>query len=193
MNMVNTNIPKTGRIGRFVKIIEKELGEEILVKVIQDSENYKTYKSSEQAAWWKSTIEKMEKELGTKKTIEIMRLCGQKCCGTGTRKSAKRLMDDSKSIEEFLAKASTYGVTEGDVEYRLEDSRTIIGTFNRCFCKQVAKTEEPFSNKTYCNCSAEFHKQYFEAALGRSVDVELVQSIISGAGNCIFKIHIGES
>jgi hypothetical protein len=188
-----TKMPRTGRIGRFVKIIEKELGEEALLRVLQDSENYKSFKPPQQAAWWKSAIERLEEEVGTTKAIEIMSFCGQKCCGTGTRKSAKRLMDESKSMEEFLRKASTYGVTEGDVEYKLKDDKTIIGTFRRCFCKQVAQTEESFKNMTYCQCSVEFHKQYFEAALGKPITVELKQSIISGAENCVFTLHIDTS
>ena len=192
-DMAITKIPRTGRIGRFAKIIEKELGEEILLRVMQDSEEYKLFKPPEHAAWWKSALERLEEEVGTKKAVEIMSLCGQKCCGPGTRKSAKRLMDESKSLEEFLRKASTYGVTEGDVEYKLDDNKTIVGTFRRCFCKQVARTEEPFNNLTYCQCSAEFHKHYFEAAIGKQICVELEQSIISGAENCIFKLHIGDS
>jgi hypothetical protein len=161
--------------------------------VLQDSENYKSFKPYEQSVWWKLAVKRLEKEVGIKRAVEIMNLCGQKCCGPGTRKSAKRLMDDSRSMEEFLRKACIYGVIEGDVEYKLKDSKTIIGTFRRCFCKQVAQTEEPFKNITYCQCSAEFHKQYFEAALDKPIKVELVQSIISGAENCIFKLHIGES
>lgn len=51
----------------------------------------------------------------------------------------------------------------------------------------------PFPNTIFCHCSAEFHKQYFEAALGQPVNVELVQSIISGALHCEFVIHICES
>jgi hypothetical protein len=159
---------------------------------MKDADRYKSFKAREQAAWWKSAVERLEDEVGTKKAVKIMNLCGQKCCGSGTRKTAKRLMNESKTMEEFLRKASTYGVTEGDVEYKLEDNKTIIGTFRRCFCKQVAQTEEPFNNMTYCQCSAEFHKQYFEAAIGKPIEVELEQSIISGAENCIFKLHIGD-
>ena len=93
-------------------------------------------------------------------------------------------------MKEFLEKASTYEVKEGEIEYKLEDNNTIIGIFNRCFCGQVKQTKVPFENKTYCQCSAEFHKQFFEAALEKPITVELVQSIISGAETCKFVVHI---
>lgn len=188
--MTTTTIPKTGRIGRFAKIIEKEIGEEVLLKVMQDSEKYASFKTPDRALWWKSAIEKLEKEKGKDIAENIMRLCGQKCCGKGIRKTAKRLMNESKSIEEFLTRASTDGLKEGEVEYKLMDERTIIGTFYRCFCKQVSQAKPPFKNMTYCQCSAEFHKQYFQTALEKPVSVEMTQSIISGAKTCKFIIHI---
>jgi hypothetical protein len=183
-------IPRTGRIGRFAKIIEKELGEEVLLKVMKGSDKYGSYKAPEQAVWWKSAVERLEEEVGIEKAERIMNLCGQKCCGKGIRKTARRLMDESKLIEEFLKRSSTEGLKEGEVEYKLQDKNTIIGTFNRCFCGQVAQTKTPFKNRTYCQCSAEFHKQYFEAALGHPVKVEIMQSIINGAEVCKFAIHV---
>ena len=188
--MESANIPKTGRIGRFAKIIKKDLGEDVLMEVMQDSNKYSSFKAPEKAAWWKSAVERLEKEVGNEKAIDVMRSCGQKCCGQGIRKTAKRLMDESKSMEEFLEKASNYEVKEGEIEYKLKDNNTIVGIFNRCFCGQVKQTKTPFKNKTYCQCSAEFHKQFFEAALGKPIKVELTQSIISGEKTCKFVIHI---
>jgi predicted hydrocarbon binding protein len=184
------SIPKTGRIGRFAKIINKDLGEDILTTVMQDSDKYSSLKAPEKAAWWKSVIERLEKEVGNEKAIAVMRSCGQKCCGKGIRKTAKRLMDESNSMEEFLEKASTYEVKKGEIEYKLRDTNTIVGVFNRCFCGQVRQTKKPFEDQIYCQCSVEFHKQFFEAAIGKPIDVELSQSIISGAKTCNFIIHI---
>ncbi len=183
-------IPKTGRIGRFAKIIEKDLGESMLLNVMQDSDKYSSLKAPEKAEWWKSAVERLEKGMGVEGAIEIMRSCGRKCCGQGIRKTAKRLKNESKSMEEFLEKASTYEVKDGDIEYKLEDDKTIIGIFNRCFCGQVKQIQVPFENEIYCQCSAEFHKQFFEAALESPISVELVESIISGSKTCKFIMHI---
>jgi predicted ArsR family transcriptional regulator len=188
--MTATVIPKTGRIGRFAKIIEKELGTEILLKVMKGSDRYKSLKAPKQAQWWHVAIERLSNEVGTEQATHIMRLCGQRCCGKGIRRTAKRLRSESQSIEDFLTRASTYGLKEGEVEYKLQDNNTIIGIFHRCFCGQVAQTKTHFTNLTYCQCSAEFHNQYFQAALDIPVDVQITQSIINGANTCRFNIQM---
>ena len=97
-----SDIPKTGRIGRFAKILEKEVNEDILKKIMKGSDKYNSLKPDKKALWWKNSIENMENELGKKKSATIMNACGEKCCGKGQRKTAKRLMNESKSVEEFL-------------------------------------------------------------------------------------------
>ena len=72
MNTIEDKIPKTGRIGRFAKIIEKEVSKEMMIKILQDSDKYNSYSPSKKAEWWKDVIIRMEKELGTEKTKEIL-------------------------------------------------------------------------------------------------------------------------
>ena len=43
---------------------------------------------------------------------------------------------------------------------------------------------------TYCQCGTEFNKQYFSFAFGKPVEVELINSVISGGDSCKFLIHI---
>ncbi len=188
--MEKNNVPKTGRIGRFAKIVEQDLGEDMMLEIMTDSNKYSSLKAPQKAEWWRTAVKKLEDSVGSEDAIKIMNTCGSRCCGQGNRKTAKRLMVESETLEEFLVKASNYGVKEGEIEYRLEDENTIIGTFNRCFCGQVKQTKKLFENKTYCQCSAEFHRQFFLTALEKPVKVELTQSIITGADSCIFKIYI---
>jgi len=185
-----SRIPRTGRIGRFAKIVEEETSQDILLEIMQDSENYKSYKPAEKAAWWRAAIERLEKAVGRESAIEIMKSCGRKCCGRGQRNTAKRLMAESGSIEEFLDRISRHDVKEGDLTYVLEDENTIIAEHHRCFCGQVKRAQKPFSTRSYCQCSVAFNRAFFEAALGRPVQVELVQSIIQGAASCKFIVHI---
>ncbi len=188
--MDKNDVPKTGRIGRFAKIVEADLGEDKLLEIMEDSNIYSSLKAPQKAEWWRLAVKRLEDSVGNEDAIKIMNTCGSRCCGQGNRKTAKRLMAESETLEEFLVKASNYEVKEGEIDYRLEDENTIIGTFYRCFCGQVKQTKELFENMTYCQCSAEFHKQFFLAALEKPVTVELTQSIITGADSCIFKIHI---
>jgi predicted ArsR family transcriptional regulator len=185
-----SRIPKTGRIGRFAKIVEEKTSQGILLEIMQDSENYKAYKPAEKAEWWRTAIERLEKATGKESAIEIMKSCGRKCCGQGQRNTAKRLMGESASVQEFLDRISRHDVKEGDLTYVLEDENTIVAEHNKCFCGQVKRTTKPFSTNTYCQCSVEFNRAFFEAALEKPVQVELVQSIINGAESCKFIIHI---
>ena len=179
------NIPKTGRIGRFAKILEKEVTRKIMLKVLQGSEKYDTLNSSEKAEWWKNAIKRLENEIGTKESINIMKICGDKCCGASHRKTVVKKYNESKSLEEFLEKISIEGVT-----YKLKNDNTIIAEYKRCFCGQVKNTKKIFPNKLYCECGKEFNKQYFSAAFGKTVDVELIKSVISGSNSCKFLIYI---
>ena len=184
------DIPKTGRIGRLAKILENEVNEDVFKKIMRGSDKYNSLKPDKKALWWKNSIEGMENELGKEKSISIMNACGEKCCGKGQRKTAKRLMNESKSVEEFLDKISKHGVKDGELEYKLIDKNTIIGKHNKCFCGQVKQSKENFVNDTYCQCSVEFNRRFFQAAFDKPVHVKLKQSILTGGDCCEFIISI---
>lgn len=187
-NATLSQMPKTGRIGRFIKILQPEIEENTLIEILDNAGHYNSMNAEEKSAWWKKAIEKTETRLGQKKAVQVMNKCGSKCCGNGQRATAKRLFAESESLQDFLDKISKHDVKDGDLDYHLETENTIIAEHNKCFCKQVANTKEQFNNMTYCQCSVEFNKQFFSAALGKKVHVELLQSIICGAKSCRFKI-----
>jgi len=185
MNTIKDKFPKTGRIGRFAKIIEKEVSKESMIKILQDSDKYNSYSPCKKAEWWKDAIIRMENALGTEKTIEILNMCGRKCCGQGHRKTVRKKFEESNSIEEFLDKISIK-----DVTYELVDKNTIVAEYQRCFCGQVKGTTTLFPNRTYCQCGTEFNRQYFSSAFGKPVEVELIKSVISGSNICKFFVYI---
>jgi hypothetical protein len=184
MNAVEDKIPKTGRIGRFAKIITKEVPKELFLKILKDSDRYSSYNPSKKAEWWRNTVILMEHELGIEKTKEILSKCGSKCCGSGHRKTVRKKFEESASIEEFLNKISAK-----DVTYTLINNNTILVKYQRCFCGQVKATKTTFSNLTYCHCSAEFNRQYFSSAFNKPANVTLIQSVISGEESCQFHVH----
>ena len=185
MKSYENKIPKTGRIGRFVKILENEIPKDDMKKILQDIDKYNSYNPSKKAEWWKDTINRMENKIGTEKTKKILNICGSKCCGQGHRKTARKKFEESNSIENFLNKISFGGVT-----YKLVDRNTIIAEYQQCFCGQVKGAETTFPNLTYCECGTEFIRQYFSSAFNKSVEVDLIKSIISGSDSCKYIIHI---
>lgn len=186
-------IPQTGKIGRFIKLLKTNATEKSFYSIIKDCDKYNSFKPFEKSLWWKKTVAQMESELGTDQAIQVMRGCGAKCCGKGQRKTGRRLMMESGSLEKFLDKISKHGVKDGELTYTLKNRKTIIAEHNRCFCKQIAHAKEHFNNATYCQCSVEFNKQFFMAALEQEVEVELVQSIACGDKSCKFRITLSQA
>ena len=183
-------LPQTGRIGRFIRILKQQVGADAAAEILYDAAKYDSLKPNEKSNWWNRTVGETERRIGTGATIAIMRACGSKCCGAGQRNTARRLYQAAGTIHRFLDKISRHDVKEGDLTYTMIDENTIIAEHNRCFCQQVAHCLTRFETLTYCQCSAEFNRQFFSAALERDVHVEILQSIIGGAESCKFKITI---
>lgn len=181
-------VTKTGRIGRYAKSVEGIVDNHAFFKTMENSRVYNNLKPKEKAFWWRNTVLVLERELGEEKAIKVMRTCGRKCCGQGERKTAKRLMDESSCLEEFLEKFIQYGGVDGELGYHIIDDNTFITRHNKCFCRKVRKSVELFENKTYCYCSVEFNKQFFQAAFNKPVDVTLNKSILNGDDCCEFEI-----
>lgn len=184
-----SKIPKTGRLGRWAKMIEEETNRDVVEKVMQGVDTIRsTSNYAAKAAWIQGAVERLETLVGEKTAMKIMENCGRKCCGPTSRAHAKKILSRSQSIEEFIEQLNKKGIGGGRLT--LKDETTITGGYDVCYCGQVKKTREPFSTKMYCYCSVGWYKQLFESALKKPVDVELVQSIISGAESCEFVIHM---
>lgn len=185
---MSNQLPTTGRIGRFIKILQTETEPDACSWIVEGAQQYHTLNAQGKATWWKGATGRMESRLGRERATGIMHKCGAKCCVKGQRSTAERLFRESGTLKAFLERISTHDVKEGDLTYTLEDENTIVAEHHRCFCRQVAGAKEPFDNLTYCHCSAEFNRQFFSAALGKEVRVELLQSIVCGADSCKFRI-----
>jgi len=61
----------------------------------------------------------------------------------------------------------------------------------RCYCSLVQDlpADETIS-PTYCNCSKGYVTTYWEKVTGRPVEVELMESAVSGSDRCWFRIRI---
>ena len=181
-------IPKTGQIGNLARNIENETNRSVVLKVMENVDKFKSASDrAEKAEWIKEAIKRLERQVGKEKSVKIMENCGRDCCRDCRREHAKfkTLMSESKSIEEFLNKVSM-----GGISYKLKDKNTIIVQYNKCYCSLVKQTKKPFPTTTYCQCGVGHIKQLFESTLKKPVEVELAQSVITGAESCKFLIRI---
>jgi hypothetical protein len=184
-----TNLPISGRLGRIAKFIEEEAGRDVLLAVMADYEKYESASSqAEKSNWVRNMIPRLEKMVGEKASIKIMESCGRKCCGPTTRKNAQKMMRDSESVEQFIAKLNEKGIGGGRLI--ITEEGDIAGGYDYCYCGLVKHTTEPFPTMTYCQCSVGWYKGLFEAALEQPLEIQLIQSLITCANSCEFIIHI---
>ena len=176
--------PKTGKIGRFANNVKKETNSIVFQKVMDGIEEFEsTTDKAKKAKWMQEAIKRLENTVEREESINIMEKCGRECFNQ--HQLAKQLKEKPKSIEEIIGR-----LNKGSVTLRMEDKNTIIAEYHICLCHIVKQTKEPFPTDTYCHCSVGWWKQLFESALKKTIKVELVHSIISGAKTCKFLIHI---
>jgi predicted hydrocarbon binding protein len=65
---------------------------------------------------------------------------------------------------------------------------TIVTRERNCDCPLVRDNRMP---AFYCGCSIGWQKQTYETILGKSVEVELKESVLRGAKRCVFEVRVG--
>lgn len=82
---------------------------------------------------------------------------------------------------------------EGTIEaFFAEEDPARRRALNYCHCPRVRDVlrERKRLSKTYCHCSAGFYKKNFEEIFGPPIDVEIVQTVLSGDEVCSFAVHL---
>jgi predicted hydrocarbon binding protein len=177
----------SGRIGRLARKIEEHSGREVAEEVLPPEQNYRAAGSAGRADWIRQAVTGLEKAAGRNRARRIMESCGRMCCRTASRRAAE-LAKKTRSLRDLVAALNRAGIGGGRL--RLKDAHTITGGYDRCYCGQVSRTRTPFPSLTYCHCSAGWYRQLFETALGHSVTVRVVKSIVHGDDQCEFLIRV---
>ena len=94
------------------------------------------------------------------------------------------------------------GVRAGDVVYEtkipfltkeyLAETDPTLKRYYYCHCpwaREAIRSGEEVA-PIFCNCSAGFHKKPWEGALGRKIQVDVLESVLAGADRCRFAIHL---
>jgi len=190
------NAEKHGALRALEGVIGHFAGEAIKKKVMEGSEEMTEQMdgSKEIAKWVKGAMDRLDALVDERTRIQIMENCGYKCAEMNSEaiEKAKAKRKKYKNADEFLEAEQqnptegTRLVRKGDVLYQFYTPRS-FGV--KCYCSLVNAIEENMS-LTYCHCSKGFVKKLWEAVLERPVEVELLQSVVSGAQECKFAIHI---
>ena len=65
-----------------------------------------------------------------------------------------------------------------------------------CHCpwvRESLKNQKASISPIFCNCSAGFYKQFWEAVLDQPVDVEVLETILQGNDKCKFAVHLPDN
>jgi predicted hydrocarbon binding protein len=133
--------------------------------------------------WIATLLAGLDEQVDAETRVAVLEGCGRTCITDSMVKRAKACRAEARDEAEFLDKlgqAWKHLQREGDEVYVV---------YPRCYCPLVKDFSGDLS-ATWCNCSRGWVKELFEQALGKPVQVDLLQSIRQGDKSCKFQVHL---
>ena len=170
----------------FKEVVGKDPSSVLRVKLSE----YKSMKTpARKADFIRKIMDRLLAKTSKRVAKKVMLECGymmrdgvSRCINEHRIKRTKELYAESENIEDFIERLSRHS----GGKLRFEGS-ILKATYKRCYCGSVSKTKEKIP-LVYCYCGAGWYKRLFEEVLGRPVRVEVLQSIASGADECVLQI-----
>ncbi|MBN2336167.1 hypothetical protein JXL21_11455 [Candidatus Bathyarchaeota archaeon] len=150
--------------------------------------------TDEVAQYVKAAMKRMDGLLGAEASERIMVSCGRNCATvhSGPVDAAAARRGEHASFDEFL-EAEELKPPRGMVVER--SGEEVLFGYNprhwrmRCLCGLVRGLPNGETMaESYCNCSKGFVEKYWETVYGGPVEVEIIETAISGSDVCRFKI-----
>ena len=138
--------------------------------------------------WVTDLMETIDNEVDEETKIKLISGCGRGCYRRHQFKqdiAAKGKGDVDKLIEAYKANFECW--REGD---KLVHVR--FGEINKYGCYCPAARYRPGKPKTdiHCYCTRATHQSIWEAALGKPVKIDILQSVRRGDPTCHFLVHL---
>ncbi len=193
------NSKTAGQIQELGGHIEEFAGKETAQKVMTGSEKIAKSADKEKVAGWvKEAIDRLDNAASAEKCEQIMTACGHNCLAraqglaNGIKNRRKKHATEEAFLEAEIKKPlkGTRLKLQGKTLIHYYTPRT-YSTPRRCFCGLMNTLPEGTNTSlTYCHCARGFVEKYWEGALGRPVQVEVVETCLTGAEECKFIIHL---
>jgi hypothetical protein len=138
------------------------------------------------AAWLTDLFEAVAAEVDPATQLKLLEACGRGCYRRHPFKKAiadraagdvDRLIEAYRESFEAWREGAAVHVRYGAVS-------------KRCYCP-AARGRDPRPGDLHCECTRATHQAIFEAALGRPVRVEILESLRRGGRTCHFLAHPG--
>jgi len=188
-----------GAIQELAGNVERFAGKQVRDEVMQGSDPLKeSTKPDKLAAWVQGAMQRLDALVDEPTRRQIMGECGYNCARVNSRplKAALARRARFASLDELLAAEQAKpppGMRlsrEGEYLYQVYTPRAFSHPM-RCYCSLLRGLPQgETTSRTYCQCSRAFVQRYWEAILGKPVEVELLHSAVAGADQCGFKIRL---
>lgn len=202
---------------RLAENLDRVLGEETKQVVMQGSDRLGIESSvDDRFRWVKGMVERLNGLTYGHQKYDILSSCahvfpaGQiaklKAVYEETKARTKDAMQAVDAVLDFMESDPGWGeerpLREGHVIYSAKDPRDPKGYENAkddlerrrayCFCPLVRNHMGQGMPIAFCYCGSGWYRQQWEGAIGRSVTVEIVKSVLKGDKVCQFAIQLPE-
>ena len=179
--------------------LERFAGTEVRQKVLEGSDDLPKLPDPERLAIWvQGAMKRLDRAVEKKTASRVMEECGI-ACAEAHQKTIDRVVAKRRkyrTLEEFLErekKGLLPGMRlerKGDYLYQYYTPMSFHHPM-RCFCSLLKglPAKETVS-ATYCQCSKGFVREMWEPILGRPVKVEVLETAVTGAKECRFRIRL---
>jgi hypothetical protein len=192
-------VAKHGMLQQIEGCIEQFAGKAAAQKIMEGSEKI-TEKVDKKitAQWVKNAMQKLDAAVDDRTRVRIMQNCGYSCAKKNhkvidravARRRKFRSIDEFLDAEQQKPMKGTMLEREGNILYQVYTPQAFSRPM-RCYCGLFRELpKEDTVSITYCSCSKGFVEKYWEAVLEKPVEVDILQSAISGAKECKFAIHL---
>lgn len=135
--------------------------------------------------WLQDLLDTMDKELDLQTKVKLIEGCGRGCFNRFQFKqdiAAKGTNDLDKLIEAYKQNFEIW--KDNDIVHIRYGE-----TSSQCYCPAVSY-RKPTPNDVHCECTRTTHQTIFETALGRPLNVDILESLRRGGKTCHFAVHL---
>ena len=172
---------------KLAKNLDEFVGEDIRSKVLEDCETI-TAKTSKikRAEMMKEVMTRMDGLIDKDTAIKIRENCA--CKPKDFLKTSIGLFEKYPNIEDFINELQkTHFAGNFKIENNIIDCN--FGT-GKCVCGMVKSTKESIPI-LWCECCKGHVRWLFETTLKKTLNIEMISSVVSGSDDCRFKICLG--
>ena len=201
-------------LGLFEAGLSQFVGEELGQQIMQGSDSLSLESNvDDRFSWVKGAIEKLDGVASEEQRCDIVSGCAHvfpkeliaqlQTVYEGARMHTDDSVEAVDAVIEFMGDERVWGPRprrDGNIIFAVKNPRDPQGFEAAendderrrayCFCPLIRNHLDRGMPITFCYCGAGWYRQQWEGAVGRSVRIEVVKSVLKGDDECQFAVHL---